>query len=201
MNRRAGSFLTQYLKFLGQRHIWELLMKGDVFISGSSIQRILDVSPCFGSAFSNFHESDLDVYCLSDKTYFELQQEFEGSIIPGAAPSESYDQSYGENFYVEMIHENRTYKCNVILSHVRPTPEETVENYDLRYLSVFFSAGLILPINPRIGVLNVVCEEAFLTGLPICKGLAGDYVNRDRCHKCMISLGLTGRLEPSFSFC
>lgn len=45
INRRAGSFLTQYLKFLGQRNIWELLMMGEVFISGSCLQRITDISP------------------------------------------------------------------------------------------------------------------------------------------------------------
>jgi hypothetical protein len=141
MNRRAGSFLTQYLKFLGQRRIWELLKKGDVFVSGSCLQRILDVSPCFSSAFSTFHESDLDVYCLTEETYMELEVLFEGSIVPGVT-NEAYEQSYGENFYVEMVYAGKTFKFNVILSLVRPTPEETVGNYDLRYLSAYFSAGL-----------------------------------------------------------
>jgi hypothetical protein len=143
MNRRAGSFLTQYLKFLDQRIIWELLMKGDVFISGSCLQRISDVSPCFGSSFSAFSESDLDVYCKNTDIYKALELAFEGRLVPGAQGNESYDMSYGENFYVEMVQGDCKFKMNVIMSHVHPTPAETVENYDLRYLSLFFSAGML----------------------------------------------------------
>lgn len=79
---------------------------------------------------------------MKEKTYIALKNQFEGFIVPGVVPSASYDQSYGENFYVEMVEGDRVFKFNVILSYVHPTKEETVENYDLRYLSVLFSAGL-----------------------------------------------------------
>jgi hypothetical protein len=90
LNLRCGLQIYHFLLYTDKIFIWDMIRNGKAAVGGSFLQRMFDVSPCFGddSSFLQFPQSDLDVYCTNEldvkllKDRFGFHQAF-ADIDPG----------------------------------------------------------------------------------------------------------------------
>jgi hypothetical protein len=139
LNGRFGTFLYQAFKFLGLVDVWRLIVSGAVTVSGSILQRLLDVSPCFGtpSAFPSFFLSDIDIYPSSLDTFSAIKESY--CDIGYDAIQEEYVRT---TCRFDAIAEGHHYSINVIAPKQDEPVSNSIARFDLAYLALSFSAGL-----------------------------------------------------------
>ena len=171
INLRADTLVTNYLKMLDMRLLWSAIATSDCVVSGSFLQRLTTISPSFGgkSSFPDFHLSDLDIYLDPDATgdLWLILKNVYGFTNIGENPNVS------GTTYITRTFGDKLFRINVILTSDAP---QTVRDYDLQYLSMYYTSGTLHIVNP----------VAFLLELPLMGTSVGS-VKHERCIKCMYS--------------
>jgi hypothetical protein len=129
-------------------------------VSGSTMQRLIDISKKFALQYNTFLNSDVDIYCRG-KSFYKLIKLFHGlRVTPGM------NNKYGD-FVTVMVkipvdpkfRTSQKYMKLNLVGISRSSFSSVIGNFDFEYLSCLYSGGEVKIIHP----------VAFITGLPSLK--------------------------------
>jgi hypothetical protein len=142
LNERFKTFLFGLFKLIGLLDLWDLIQAGKISVSGSTMQRLLDISPCFGTpaSFGSFSSSDVDIYTNNLESFNAIRESY-AKTTPAY-----YDSHYGfkSTFRFDAYHNGVAISINVIAPAVNKSVDTCIRGYDLSYLAISFTSGLFL---------------------------------------------------------
>jgi hypothetical protein len=142
------------------------------------MQRLLDISPCFGTpaSFGSFSSSDVDIYTNNLESFNAIRESY-AKTTPAY-----YDSHYGfkSTFRFDAYHNGVAISINVIAPAVNKSVDTCIRGYDLSYLAISFTSGLFLYLT-KIGSITVFYPVSVITGLLLNGKTARTKARRSKC--------------------